>query len=392
MRADGLSDEKARAQLKAKSFSKSRISQLFRAVPQLLRAAPQEKKRATLHDWFGEAPKKRGPPITADELRQLGEASALEAARQFSTNGSCISARLSCQYVGVSTGPHTYSSAAQPLRNSTLVFAWRLSANGLERAALAKKSARCDALAKYVPLPEQLKTALEIETHYGKVQEEARREFPGLAFNLRLGVPRKLEPPPHLYAPGAAVMIRLPSGRRVEHVLCAHISGDLWYCHAGSPKEGDLHSSWPFRTTDLVVQSLARVWYPRQRKRLKGRCVKRDLAAAAAQHGACFEPAVAMARWRAEAYRAKERKAPMNFAAATAGVDFSEEAFKAAAAKPWTSTVLAVWQWAADAPMDRPHTHLCPDIQVCYAIRKAQYRSFRDRPRGVIPSRQSVRG
>jgi hypothetical protein len=33
MRADGLSDERARAQLKAKGYSKSRISQLLRAVP-----------------------------------------------------------------------------------------------------------------------------------------------------------------------------------------------------------------------------------------------------------------------------------------------------------------------------------------------------------------------
>ena len=89
---------------------------------------------------------------------------------------------------------------------------------------------------------------------------------------------------------------------------------------------------------------------------------------------------------------AEERKALMNLAAATAGMHFSEEAFKAAAAKPWTSTVLAVWQWAADGPMDRPHTHLCPDVQVCYAIRKAQYRSFRDQPRGVIPNTQSARG
>ena len=63
--------------------------------------------------------------------------------------------------------------------------------------------------------------------------------FPGTTFSFRLGVPRKLEPPPHSYAPGAAVILHLPSGRRVEHVLCAHILGDLWFCHAGSPKEGE---------------------------------------------------------------------------------------------------------------------------------------------------------
>ena len=178
MRTDGLSDERARAQLKAKGFSKSRIAQLLRAAPRQRKVAEEP------------APaKKRGPPITLDELRQLGEASALEAARELERSGSPISARLSCQYLGVSTGPHTYSSTGQALRNSTLVYAWRLNAHGQERAAVARKSARCDAIAKYVPLPDQLKTALEIETHYDKVREEARREFPGTAFNLRFGVP-----------------------------------------------------------------------------------------------------------------------------------------------------------------------------------------------------------
>ena len=41
---------------------------------------PRGGTRATAADGQ-EAPKKRGPSITADELRQLGEASALEAAR-----------------------------------------------------------------------------------------------------------------------------------------------------------------------------------------------------------------------------------------------------------------------------------------------------------------------
>lgn len=283
---------------------------------------------------------------------------------------------------------------APVLGNSTLVYAWRLASNGLERVALARTSARGDAINKYVPLPDQFKNVLQIEAHYDKVQAEARRTFPATTFNLRLGMLRRLEPPPHPYAPGAAVMIRLPSGRRVEHVLCAHVSGSLWYCHAGSPKEGDLSISKPFRITDLAVKDLGDSWRPWQvqHNRLRGRCIKRNLAAAAAQHRACFERVVAMARWNAEAYRAKQRGVPMHLAAATAGVDFSEEAFKAAAANPWTSTVLALWQWAASAPLDRPPAQLCPDTQMRYAMRNATYRSFCSWPRGVLPDAQSVSG
>ena len=67
--------------------------------------------------------------------------------------------------------------------------------------------------------------------------------------------------------PGAAVMIRLPCGRRVEHVLCAHVSGDLWYCHAGSPKEGELNMIDPFCAQDLVIRDLALRWHPSQPQR-----------------------------------------------------------------------------------------------------------------------------
>ena len=381
MRKDGLSDGNARAQLKAQGFTKSRISQLLRAAP------PQRK----LVEKPARA-KKRAPPITLDDSRQLGEASALEAVRQLARNGLRTSARLSCQYLGVSTGPRTYSSTSQILGNSTLVYAWRLTANGMERVATAKKSARCDSIAKYVPLPDELRNALEMESHHEKVQAEVRRALPGTTFHLRLGMPEKLEAPLGSSAPGSAVMLRLPCGRRVEHVLCAHISGDLWYCHAGSPKDGELNLIQPFHRRDLVIRSLACSWHTwqAQRKRLQGRCVKRNLATAAMQNRACFELAVAMARWSAEAYRAKQLGVPMHPAAATAGVDFSEEAFKAAAASPWTSTMLAMWQWAEPAPHADLHSQLCGDVQMCYALRSAPYRHFCSMPRAVLPNEQSM--
>ena len=396
MRADGLSDERTRTQLKAQGFSKSRISQLLRAKPCSHGCKPLE-RGANLHGSPGRRldpslARKRAPPINLDELRQLGEASALEVARELAKNGLRSSARLSCQYLGVSTGQHTSSLEAPALRNSMLVFVWRLAASGMERVALARKTARGDAIAKFVPLPNQLKIALQVEACYDKVRAEAQRVLPAMTFNLRLGVPRRLGPPPHPYAPGAAVMIRLPSGRRVEHVLCAHVSGELWYSHAGSPKEGDLNIVNPFRTHDLVVQNLASCWHPwpTQRKRLRGRCVKRGLAAAAAQYRACFERVVAMARWAAEVDRAKRRRGSMHLAAATAGVDFSEEAFQAAAANPWTSTILAVWEWAAEAPLDRPRTHLCPGVQVCHDMRDVPYRLFCSSPQEVLPDARTV--
>ena len=385
MRTEGLADDRVRARLQAKGFTKSRISQLLRAVP-------RHRKLKSPRRAIPAPAKKRGPAISLDALRQLGEASALEAARDLTRSGSPISARLSCQYIGVSTGANTFSSTAQALRNSTLVYIWRLVSNGQERTAVATTSARCDSITKYVTLPDQLKKVLKMEAHYMKVLAEARQAFPGTTFSIRLGVPRKLEPPPHPYAPGAAVMIRLPSGHRVEHVLCAHVSGDLWYCHAGSPKEGSLNTVKPFCSRDLVIHTLARCWCPwqLQRKRLRGRCTKRNLTATAVDKRACFERVVAIAKWKAEAYRAQERKVPMHVAAASAGVDFTEEAFQEAATRPWTSTVFAVWQWDEKAFETDLHTCFGADIQMRYALRSASYRLFHSTPQAVLPDRQSV--
>ena len=357
---------------------KARISQLLRDRPR--QGAPQSARQFLALELL----KKRKPSLTSSELRQIGEASALEAMQQLQKNRPPLFARLSCQYVGVSTGPHTYASAAQALRNSTLVYLWRLTANGQERTAVVKKSARIDTIGRFVPLPQQLKGILDIETAYLRVLDMARQRFPRTTFNLRLGVPKKLEAPPHPYAAGASVMLRLPSGQRVEHVLCAHISGNLWYCHAGNPKEGVLNIIDPFNAAGLVIQSLASCWHPwqLQRKRLRGRCTKRGLEAAVMEKRSCFERVVAIAKWKAEAYRAREHGEPVCISAASAGVDFTEEALGAAAASPWTSTVFAVWQWG-DTALDRDN-YL--DVEMRYALRWADYRSFSCAPQAVLPA------
>lgn len=383
MRAEGLSDRLVRAQLGASGFSKSRISQLLHAVP----CHQNVRGYTPLLQGPAVSAKQKHPPITSDELRHLGEASALEALRQLERNNLLTSARLSCEFLGVSIGGDAHSSTAPVLRTSTLVYVWRLAAMGFVRVAIAKKSARFDAIDQYVPLPAALKNILQIDAHYDAVLREARRILPTATLNLRLGIPKKLEPPSISRAPGATVVLQLPSGKRVEHVLCARVYGDVWYCHAGSPEHGDLSVMRPFRIGGLVLHDLTRAWHPRQakRKRLRGRCVKRDLAAAASKHWPSFERLVAVARWKAERERAKKRGMPMLLDAATAGVDFTEKAFEEAGHKPWTSTILAVWQWAAAAPQHGPHTRLGGDVHMQYSLRNAPYRIFGSMPRLLIP-------
>ena len=242
----------------------------------------------------------------------------------------------------------------------------------MERAAISRKIARSDAIDRYVPLPDVLRRILVHEADVALVKAAAARRFLGTAFNLRLGVPRQLQlPPESLFAAGGAVILHVPPGQRVEHLLCAHISGDLWYCHPGSPKDGDLHSTIPFATRDLVVRDIS--WQCKRplRTRLRGRTVKRDLAAIAVKHKSCFELVVAYAKWKAEVHRARERGGHRNIYAATAGIDFE------APATPW-SAVVAVWQWAEN---------LCDQVgmQMRYAIHSSPLHIVRALPEHLVP-------
>ncbi len=242
----------------------------------------------------------------------------------------------------------------------------------MERAAISRKIARSDAIDRYVPLPDVLRCALVHEADVALVKAAAARRFPSIAFSLRLGVPRQLQLPPESpFAAGAALILRVPPGRRVEHLLCVHICGDLWYCRPGSPKDGDLHSTIPFATRDLVVRDISQQCKRSLRARLRGRTIKRDLAAKAVKHKSCFELVVAYAKWKAEVHRARDRRGHRNIYAATAGIDLE------ATATPW-SAVVAVWQWAEN---------LCDQegMQMRYAIHSSPLHIVRALPENLVP-------
>ena len=78
--------------------------------------------------------------------------------------------------------------------------------------------------------------------------------------------------------------------------------------------------------------------------------MKRGLAVKALEKKFCFENVVAHAKWLAEFRRAQQRKVSPNLAAATAGIDFAEEAYAVAARSTWNSSVVAVWQWGGLVP------------------------------------------
>ena len=92
-----------------------------------------------------------------------------------------------------------------------------------------------------------------------------------------------------------------------------------------------------------------------------------------------FEQVVAIGTWKAEAYRAQEQGVPMHIAIASAGIDFNEDAMGVAAASPWASTTLAVWQWSERVPDTDPHACLVAGLELRYALRSAPCRLFRSK-------------
>jgi len=252
---------------------------------------------------------------------------------------------------------------------------------GQERVALAKKNARADSLDRYVPLPDKIKNALEVAAGHARAMRAASRYLKNKISKLRLGIPKQIKLPQHFpYAVGSPVMFLLPSGLRVEHILCAHISKDLWYCHAGTPAQGEL-GHFPFHPRELVVQSLHDRWHPwqPQRHRLRGRCVRRGLVTAAMKRKCKFEEIVAHATWLAEAFRARQNHAPLNLDVATAAIDFTEEAFAGAARDPWNANVCAVWQICYG---DTASPSAIGDVEPQHCMRSCSYRKYSGPPEG----------
>ena len=101
--------------------------------------------------------------------------------------------------------------------------------------------------------------------------------------------------------------ILLLRGARIEHVLCAHVSGDEWLCHPGTLSDEDLSLVEPFRPDALILVNLAEKEWTYEsppKKRLRGRIQSCNVKAVAKEHARRFEQVVALAHYQAEALRA----------------------------------------------------------------------------------------
>ena len=205
-----------------------------------------------------------------------------------------------------------------------------------------------------VPLPYHWRAALHMEATYASMHDTAKLFCRGCTFTFWLGSPRKVSLPVAAgLFPGKTLMLICPSGRRIEHILCARVRGHLWYCHPGTSGITD-----PFDPRDLVAYNVhRRAWRPQsyarhRRIRLRGRCQKRDLSIVALRARPSFEWAVAAATWRAEEMRSVTYGDQFDLHAAMAGIDIN------VLDSGFGKIVAAAWQWQ-DSRNGSVHYEMC---------------------------------
>ena len=144
----------------------------------------------------------------------------LQAKRDMRNYYVHVASRLSCVFRAGRTGTNNFSVSKPVLRNSMLVYEWRLTMYGHEYKFWAEKPARSGSIQKYVPMPEKLRSILSLEMQYQAMVESASLQYPSCIFNVRVGVGKNIQlPPAFSKAVGATVMLHVTGGRRVEHVL-----------------------------------------------------------------------------------------------------------------------------------------------------------------------------
>ena len=124
------------------------------------------------------------------------------------------------------------------MRRSSLDFHWAIAMDGAIHEA--DVHVRTDHVAERgVPLPESWHVALSACDLGCRVDEACRNleavdGVSDLVCTLA-GVPKAcIAGSDGELCPGTIIPLRTPSSARVNFVLCAHVSGGEWYCHAGS--------------------------------------------------------------------------------------------------------------------------------------------------------------
>ena len=230
-------------------------------------------------------------PLTAVRLREIADQATTAAIEKYG-GGFGGNVKLSCTYVGNHDPEHV---------KALVQFKW---VND-DREELVV--VRCDKALymNYIPFPRHWRLPLLIVEITGRIRAQN-----GLQWMKEFGdgnvVLNKIVACKRQHAPPKTEILYV-RGERIEHILCANISDDVWLCHPGTLTLNGIDTTWPFHPVHLRsvdIKSSRGVGHDRPKKRLRGRVQYRELLSHAEKYFLDVDLICGLAIWLAEECRA----------------------------------------------------------------------------------------
>ena len=265
-----------------------------------------------------------------------------------------------CVRTSVCIRPHAQKRYAGdprlvPMRRSSISFHWAIAMDGAIHEAEAH--VRSDNVAERgVPLPEGWRVALSACDLGSRATEacsdlEAVDDVSDLACSLA-GVPKACTAGSDgELCPGTIVPLHTPSSARViqNFVLCAHVFGNNWYCHAGSfeasepgaPARGLLDEAG-LVLKDIVTESCGE---ERPSKRIKRHARSSQLQSLLDSSPDDWRALVAIATLKAEQKRSRQNEHSPDWSVALAGFEPNLWKWEVVEGRASHARVYFLWTW-----------------------------------------------
>jgi len=260
--------------------------------------------------------------------------------------GHTPTANVALEYLGQytqRTGAITKSSNRIVPQRSTIVFMIRADASGTTTCHVV--TARCkDVIQRAcVPLPKEWRARLAA-TALPRKAAAAAEGMAQLLGGVRctiLGVPKAVELPlePGMLLPGASIVVETRFERELPILLCAPLSGNLWYAHRGSLQGQFLDTAAPFKVGDLE-----QVDVDIQVEPASPDCLN-SLVRAAMEYPVAFAEVVAYAGWVAETERACVRERAVDTEAVAELFDSNPFEWQTPQGRQSHVSVTMLWGW-----------------------------------------------
>ena len=242
-----------------------------------------------------------------------------------------------------------------PTQRSNLAYRWAIAVGGAIHEA--DVHVRADhAAERGIPLPEGWRVTLSASDLGSRAAEAGRALEAGdgvSELECRLaGVPKAcIAGSKGELFPGTIVPLRTPSSGQMNFVLCAHVSGNAWYCHAGSFEASDPGA--PVRglldEAGLVLKDIVEEGCgeerPAKRIRIRQHAFSSQLQSLVDSSPDDWRTLVAIATLKAEQERSRRNEHFPDWSAALAGFEPNPWKWEVVEGRASQVRVYFLWKW-----------------------------------------------